>query len=194
MPEDTKETKDATEKEVKAEVPEGEANQDPKELSAEEAAKAARRKEIEQKVAAAQAARQKQDDEETAEEMKKRLIDEKGTAYYGAHATISCDGCGTGPIFGWRFHCKSCANHDICETCFDAWRGGKGVMPNGLAKQTISTSAGDHKFTIYKDSSFRSMVSGASGAVKMGPKPKPNDQCACGSGKKYKKCCMNTGE
>merc|ERR1712190_518139 len=125
----------------------------------EEAAKAAKRKEIEAKVAAAQAARQKAADQADNGERKKAEIEEKGKGYFGNHPGITCDGCGTVPIFGYRYRCKSCANHDICESCYDAWMGGKGVMTNGLAKKTISTNPADHYFNMFKDKGFKSMTS-----------------------------------
>eukprot|EP00927_Polykrikos_kofoidii_P080101 TRINITY_DN7697_c0_g1_i1.p1 TRINITY_DN7697_c0_g1~~TRINITY_DN7697_c0_g1_i1.p1 ORF type:complete len:191 (+),score=50.34 TRINITY_DN7697_c0_g1_i1:109-681(+) len=185
-------TKDqASQEETKVETQIAEAEPEASNLSDEEAAKAAKRKEIQAKVAAAQATRQKQANEDAAKEEKKRMIDEKGTAYFGDHAGITCDGCGTAPVFGYRFRCKSCPNHDICETCFDAWCGGKGVITNGFAKQTLSSKPLDHSFYLHKDSGFKSMVSGAGATVKSAPKIKPNETCSCGSGKKYKKCCMN---
>merc|ERR1719378_223521 len=157
----------------------------------EEAAKAAKRKEIEAKVAAAQAARQKVADQAAAAEMKKKEIDEKGKGFFGNHPGITCDGCGTVPIFGYRYRCKSCANHDICESCYDAWMGGKGVMTNGLAKQTISQNAADHYFNLFKDKGFKSLAKDTAATEKAPPKVKPNEPCSCGSGQKFKKCCMN---
>mmetsp|Transcript_1400 Transcript_1400/g.1918 ORF Transcript_1400/g.1918 Transcript_1400/m.1918 type:complete len:194 (-) Transcript_1400:125-706(-) len=167
--------------------------EDEKKLSDEEAAKAAKRKEIEAKVKAAQEARQKALDAEAAAEMKKKEIEEKGQGYFGNHPGITCDGCGAVPLFGYRYHCKQCANHDICETCYDAWMGGKGVVTNGLHKQTISLSAADHTFNLYKDKGFKCLAKsgGSEPTEKVAPKLKPNEICSCGSGQKYKKCCMN---
>lgn len=157
-----------------------------------EAEKARKRAEIMAKVEAAKAEQQQKADEAEALEAKKSMIDEKGTSYYGDHAGITCDGCGIMPVFGYRFRCKQCANHDICEVCFDQWRNGKGVIANGLAKQVVSLKASDHSFFIYKDPGFKSMVSGAgtTSKTKSEAKQKPNDTCNCGSGKKFKKCCM----
>jgi len=160
---------------------------------AEDAAKAVKRAEIMAKVAAAQAERQKAGAYEKAQEEKKKEIEEKGTSYYGEHAGITCDACATVPIFGYRYLCKSCASHDICESCYDAWAGGSGSMPNKLAKQTLSTKATDHSFTLFKDKTLKSAVKGGGGPTqKSEPKLKPNDNCSCGSGKKFKKCCMNS--
>jgi hypothetical protein len=160
-------------------------------VSDEEAAKAAKRKEIEEKVKKAQEARQQAENRKAAEEMKKKEIEEKGPSYFGNHNSITCDGCGIVPIFGYRYRCKQCANHDICETCYDSWMGGKGVLPNGLAKQTLSTNAADHTFYLFKDKGFKSLAKASGEPEKVCPKVKPNDPCSCGSGAKFKKCCMN---
>lgn len=185
--------KTAETKGYKAEKPaEAPAVEEPKltEEEAAAAAKAAKRKEIEEKVKAAQAARQKVIDQEAALEIKKKEIEEKGLLHYGTHNAITCDGCGAVPIFGYRYRCKQCANHDICENCYDAWMGGKGTMVNGLAKQTLSANAADHSFSLFKDKGFKSMAkNSAGGEAEKTVKVKPNDPCPCGSGKKYKKCC-----
>eukprot|EP00747_Dinoflagellata_sp_TGD_P163630 gnl/TRDRNA2_/TRDRNA2_182502_c0_seq1.p2 gnl/TRDRNA2_/TRDRNA2_182502_c0~~gnl/TRDRNA2_/TRDRNA2_182502_c0_seq1.p2 ORF type:complete len:209 (-),score=66.12 gnl/TRDRNA2_/TRDRNA2_182502_c0_seq1:116-664(-) len=156
--------------------------------------KAKMRADIEAKVAAAKEAAQKKADQEAAEVMKKKEIEEKGTAFYGDHSGITCDGCGCAPIFGYRYRCKECPNHDICEACYDLWCGGKGTVGNGLAKQIISTKASDHSFQLFKDQGFKSIAKGGGMTVKSAPKVKPNDPCPCGSGAKYKKCCMNKQE
>jgi len=158
-----------------------------------EAEKAAKRAEIMAKVAAAQALREKATKAAAALEIKKKEIEQNGTSYFGEHVGITCDGCATVPIFGYRYLCKTCASHDICESCYDLWAGGTGVMPNGLAKQTLSTAAADHSFKMFKDKTFKSVVKGGGGGATeaKAPKLKPNDTCNCGSGKKYKKCCMN---
>merc|ERR1719284_2251354 len=83
--------------------------------------KDAKRREIEAKVAAAKAAREMAAQRDAAIESKKKEIEEKGTSYFGDHAGITCDGCATTPIFGYRYRCKQCPNHDICETCYDSW-------------------------------------------------------------------------
>merc|ERR1719223_1742705 len=112
----------------------------------DEELKAEKRKEIMAKLEAAKAAQAKAAQVAAFAEAKKKEIDEKGTSYFGEHIGITCDGCATVPIFGYRYLCKSCASHDICEACYDAWAGGTGVMPNGLNKQVLSTNAADHSF------------------------------------------------
>lgn len=87
-----------------------------------------------------------------------------------------------------RYKCKQCANHDVCETCYDSWANGK--MENGLSKQVLSTNAADHQFNLFKDKSFKSLVKGSGQTAKKEEKKVgPNDPCPCGSGKKFKKCC-----
>lgn len=141
-----------------------------------EAAKAAKRKEIEEKLAALKLAKEKEE--------KQRTI------YFGTHDGITCDGCGVSPVVGYRYKCKDCPNHDICENCYDGWAQGK--MTNGLGKQVISSKVDDHRFELHKDKQFQGLVKKAGGAgptEKKEAKIKPNDPCTCGSGKKYKKCC-----
>merc|ERR1712032_1178135 len=49
----------------------------------------------------------------------------------------------------------------------------------------------DHKFCVLAERGVFKCMKGASGgaSVKLEKKQKPNAKCACGSGKKYKKCC-----
>jgi hypothetical protein len=142
--------------------------------SAEELAKAAKRAEIAEKIAALKLTQKKEE--------------EQKTMYFGEHDGITCDGCGLGPIVGYRYKCKDCPNHDVCETCYDSWAAGK--MTNGLGKQTISAKAEDHRFVLHKDKSFSSLVKKAPGeTLKKEAKTKPNEPCPCSSGKKFKKCC-----
>ncbi|CAK9060247.1 unnamed protein product [Durusdinium trenchii] len=158
----------------------------------EEEEKERKRAEIAQRVAAAKALREKDEALKAFQEAKRKEIEEKGaTSYYGEHQGITCDACAVIPIFGYRYACKSCASHDVCESCYDAWAGGQGVMPNKLAKQTLSTHPEDHSFKLYKDQTFKAVVKTGGYTAKSAPKLKPNDNCDCGSGKKYKKCCMN---
>jgi hypothetical protein len=138
--------------------------------------KAAKRKEIEEKIAVMKLQQLKEE--------------EQKTAYFGEHPGITCDGCGVVPMVGYRYRCKSCANHDVCEMCWDAWGDGRGTMVNGLGKQTLSSNPADHSFKLYKDKSFKPLVKGGSAPkVKAAAKTKPNDPCTCASGKKFKKCC-----
>lgn len=145
-----------------------------KPLSADEI-KAAKRKEIEANLAALKIKQEKE-------------AEQKST-FFGEHTGITCDGCGMGPIVGYRYHCRDCANHDVCETCYDNFTQGK--VTNGLGKQVVSLKAEDHRFKLHKDKAFSSLVKGdkKEATTKAGPKCKPNDPCPCGSGKKYKKCC-----
>lgn len=142
----------------------------------DEEAKAAKRAEIEAKVAAMRLQQEKE-------------AQQKST-YFGEHGGITCDGCGQSPIVGYRYHCRDCANHDVCETCYDDWT--KGRVKNQLGKQVVSLKAEDHRFKLHKDKAFSSLVkqkSGGESDAPKGPKVKPNEPCSCGSGKKYKKCC-----
>ena len=36
------------------------------------------------------------------------------------HPNVTCDGCGSSPLTGPRFKCKTCENFDFCEACFYA--------------------------------------------------------------------------
>jgi E3 ubiquitin-protein ligase HERC2 len=36
------------------------------------------------------------------------------------HPNVTCDGCGSCPLTGPRFKCKTCENFDFCENCFYA--------------------------------------------------------------------------
>ena len=114
---------------------------------------------------------------------------EQKNGFFGEHKAITCDGCGMSPIVGYRYKCRDCPNHDICESCYDEWASGK--MSNKLGKQVISQKAEDHRFKLHKDKAFSSLVKkGEKEATKKSEaKAKPNEPCPCGSGKKYKKCC-----
>ena len=119
-------------------------------------------------------------------------VAEQKANYYGTHDGISCDGCGAAsPLVGYRYKCSKCPNHDVCEQCFDAWAGGTGVMTNELNQQKLSSDPKDHVFKVYKDKSFKGLVkSGGGPTLAAAKKTKPNDPCTCGSGKKFKKCCL----
>lgn len=142
---------------------------------ADDAAKAAKRAEIEVKLAALKLQQAKEQ--------------EQKTNFFGEHPGITCDGCGVAPIVGYRYHCKDCPNHDVCENCYDDWQNGK--MTNGLGKQVISLKQEDHRLVVHKDKNFCSLVKkSATGTTEAkAAKVKPNEPCTCGSGKKYKKCC-----
>ena len=36
---------------------------------------------------------------------------------FGTHSTITCDGCSTYPVVGYRWKCNVCKNHDLCDAC-----------------------------------------------------------------------------
>ena len=139
---------------------------------------AAKRAEIEAKVAALKIKQEKEE--------------EQRTNFFGEHGGITCDGCGVAPIVGYRYRCRECANHDVCESCYDLFK--SGTVSNGLGKQVISAKAEDHSFKLHKDKGFSSLVKKAPEAAKpKAAKVKPNDPCPCGSKKKYKKCCSVAG-
>ena len=83
-------------------------------------------------------------------------------------AGITCDGCGCGPIVGYRYRCRDCANHDVCENCYDSWAAGK--VTNGLGKQVVSLKAEDHRFELHKDKQFSSLVKKADGGMEKAEK------------------------
>ena len=179
----------------------------PKELTAEEIAKAAKeallfqkRKEIMEKL---ERARHELNEKEREKEHRAKEAEmteqQKKARYFGMHPTITCDGCGMKPIAGYRFKCIQCANHDICETCHDEFvKTGitKNVMGNA---NRLSKDATAHNFKVYAEPGCFKPLSKAGGAAqgkatqKQGTKVKPNDKCPCGSGKKYKKCCRGKG-
>lgn len=149
----------------------------------EEDAMAAKRAEIMAKVAAAKAAQAQQEKEEEKLDATK----------FGTHKSITCDGCGVVPIVGYRWRCRSCKNHDLCDTCYETFKGGK--LPQSIDQQRcnpVSPRVEDHEFYVYAEQGSFSGMKGASAGPKVkAKKTKPNEPCPCGSGKKYKKCCMN---
>jgi len=114
--------------------------------------------------------------------------------FYGTHGGITCDGCACKPIQGFRYRCQKCPNHDICESCYAKFQAGEMFQDPALQRvNKVSNMVEDHEFKTHaeKDSSFEPMVSNIKKqAPKVaGKKIKPNEQCPCGSGTKYKKCC-----
>ena len=114
---------------------------------------------------------------------------------YGTHVGITCDGCGVKPLSGYRMKCRDCKNHDICESCYDAFKTGVLKQHEKMARvNPCGNKVEDHHFEAHceTDASFTQM-----GGEKVKPKArtivkkaaKPNDKCPCGSGKKFKKCC-----
>jgi hypothetical protein len=94
---------DEAAKEVAAVLPEV-----PKELTKEELM-AKKRAEIMANLAKAKA-------EAEAKELAKKATP---ATHYGTHTSITCDGCGVCPLEGYRYHCGTCANHDLCEDCYN---------------------------------------------------------------------------
>ncbi|EOD42153.1 hypothetical protein EMIHUDRAFT_349421 [Emiliania huxleyi CCMP1516] len=109
---------------------------------------------------------------------------EQKAAFFGEHAGITCDGCGVA-IIGYRYKCKDCSNHDVCENCYDTHLSGR--VNNSLGKQVISNKVEDHRFALHKDKGFTPLAPGLTEAKSA--RVKPNDPCSCGSNKKFKKCC-----
>jgi len=119
---------------------------------------------------------------------------------FGEHVGITCDGCETIPIIGFRYRCLRCKdsqgqfNHDICENCFEDFKRGE-LNYATQGQNRISPDPLDHEFQTYVDrKQFKSLSAGSSTPGKVAPGPKktkPNEACPCGSGKKYKKCCAN---
>ena len=155
---------------------------EPEPATTEDDAMAAKRAEIMAKVAAARAAQEQQAKEEEKLDASK----------FGTHKSITCDGCSVVPIVGYRWRCKSCKNHDLCDTCYESFKGGK--LPKSIDQQRcnpVSPRVEDHEFFAYAEQGSFSGMKGATGAPKVKvKKPKPNEPCSCGSGKKYKKCCL----
>jgi|TARA_B110000211_G_C13685348_1_gene380663 hypothetical protein len=144
-----------------------------------------RRAEIMKKLAAAKAERAA-----TADTTKEPVLDSKD---YGTHSGITCDGCNVQPMVGYRWRCKNCDNHDLCDACYDEFKNGKLLHANAR-RNPISQKLSDHAFFCFAEPGvFKPMVKqkgAASGPTKKKKKKlKPNDPCHCGSGKKLKKCC-----
>mmetsp|Transcript_18962 Transcript_18962/g.27777 ORF Transcript_18962/g.27777 Transcript_18962/m.27777 type:complete len:157 (-) Transcript_18962:501-971(-) len=108
---------------------------------------------------------------------------------FGTHIGITCDGCSAQPIIGYRWRCRSCKNHDLCDACYEVFKTGKLLHANAR-RNPVSMVASHHEFySLAEQGAFKGM-SGQSGPTpKAAKKIKPNEPCPCGSGKKYKKCC-----
>eukprot|EP00873_Tetraselmis_striata_P019177 jgi/Tetstr1/439441/TSEL_027875.t1 len=117
------------------------------------------------------------------------MATETAASLFGTHNGITCDGCGTKPIIGFRYKCKNCPNHDFCEACYEDF--GKGTLRDFTHRQNpVSKKLEDHAWeqhVNHKD--FKSSVKQGDGGGVKAKKVKPNEPCTCGSGKKYKKCC-----
>eukprot|EP00669_Euglena_mutabilis_P010408 TRINITY_DN5160_c0_g1_i1.p1 TRINITY_DN5160_c0_g1~~TRINITY_DN5160_c0_g1_i1.p1 ORF type:complete len:189 (+),score=40.21 TRINITY_DN5160_c0_g1_i1:28-567(+) len=111
-------------------------------------------------------------------------------AKYGIHIGITCDGCAVCPVQGFRWKCRNCANHDLCDACHAKFRAGTLALDNSmLRKNKVSARLEDHAFSAYVDRDFQGLSAGSKKVAPKAHKAKPNDPCPCGSGKKHKKCC-----
>ena len=107
---------------------------------------------------------------------------------FGTHLGITCDGCGIVPIVGYRWRCRNCKNHDLCDTCIESFNNGKLLHTNGR-RNPISPRLEDHEFDILAEPGIFKAMKGASGPTKKKKKKlKPNQPCPGGCGKKVKKC------
>ena len=64
---------------------------------------------------------------------------------FGTHDSITCDGCSIVPIVGYRWRCRSCKNHDLCDNCYESFK--KGKLPQSLDQQRcnpVSSRVEDH--------------------------------------------------
>eukprot|EP00755_Sulcionema_specki_P005857 Sspe_Gene.33940::Locus_16516_Transcript_1_1_Confidence_1.000_Length_641::g.33940::m.33940 len=77
-----------------------------------------------------------------AEAKEARELEEQKASKFGTHVGITCDGCGAVPVVGFRWHCKNCKNHDLCDTCHSSWKGG--VLPHNNKANPVSTVAAHH--------------------------------------------------
>lgn len=144
-----------------------------------------KRAEIIRKVAEARAA---QAAAKEAKEAKKKFQPAPEPRKFGTHTGITCDGCGVLPIIGYRWRCRNCKNHDLCDSCYDVFKGGKLLHANAR-RNPVSMSLDHHEFfCLAEQGSFKGMSDNSS-VPKKTKKVKPNEPCPCGSGKKYKKCC-----
>jgi hypothetical protein len=41
---------------------------------------------------------------------------------FGTHTGITCDGCAVQPIQGYRWRCRICKNHDLCDACYEVFK------------------------------------------------------------------------
>ena len=107
---------------------------------------------------------------------------------FGTHVGITCDGCNCIPIVGYRWRCKNCKNHDLCDACYDEFKTNKKLLHANARRNPISVRLEDHAFkAIAENGCFKGMMGPAKSTQEK--KQKANDLCACGSKKKYKKCC-----
>ena len=110
---------------------------------------------------------------------------------FGTHVGITCDGCNCAPIVGFRWRCLNCDNHDLCDACYNVYRKEGRLLHQNKRRNPVSMRIEDHKFKVLVERGVFKCMTGASGGAdkKLEKRQKPNAKCACGSGKKYKKCC-----
>ena len=64
---------------------------------------------------------------------------------FGTHNGITCDGCSVQPIVGYRWRCRMCKNHDLCDECYETFKGGKLLHANGR-RNPVSMKLEHHEF------------------------------------------------
>lgn len=138
-------------------------------------------------------ARAEQEQKALEEKMKAEEPTVTPMTHYGSHYAIACDGCGKQPIEGYRYKCYRCANHDLCEACFQGYEE-TGKLRHVNKQNPIGGNQTEHSFRAYVEPGGAGFRCHVSKEVKKTvrektKKVKPNDPCPCGSGKKYKKCC-----
>jgi ankyrin repeat protein len=57
------------------------------------------------------------------------------------HDGIQCDGCGVNPLRGIRWRCRSCPDHDICDTCHKAGNSPDHLFQKTGLKETVNQIA-----------------------------------------------------
>lgn len=57
------------------------------------------------------------------------------------HDCIQCDSCGVNPLRGIRWHCRSCPDHDICDTCKKAGNSPDHLFHKTSLKETMNQMA-----------------------------------------------------
>lgn len=91
----------------------------------------------------------------------------------------SCSVCNQ-QVVGPRYTCKRCTTvmpHRMCEKCHAQFEKTQKLELPDPNPMKWSEKTEDHEFVF------------ETGGPKVSQRQKPNDACACGSGKKYKKCC-----
>ncbi|ERF69389.1 hypothetical protein EPUS_05934 [Endocarpon pusillum Z07020] len=65
------------------------------------------------------------------------------------HADIKCDGCGVSPLRGIRWHCRSCPDHDVCDSCKKAGADSSEHLFEKIAlKETVRQTAAARGVTL----------------------------------------------